>query len=212
MSDKYKIKDEWGRTIGYAERKLTPYEQGQRVGEQAAGCLILTLLLYRLLYPLVKNFCKYILAPVFAVVFIVSLPIMMAGLGILIASLPAVGPLLGIAFAFTMLYFVIVSLAAPILNSKLQTQEEVKFLFQTYKRSGEWKPIKLKEALVLVWVFLLFLGGAIGSSYGTIAKLTGKPLIDEESALWIFVFLSPFVAISVISTLVQRKKRKTMRQ
>lgn len=208
MSDKYEIKDKWGRTIGYAERELTPYEQGQRVGGQAAGCLILALVLY----PLVKGLFKYILFPVIVVVAIVGAPIMMLGAGILIASLPAVGPILGIAFAISMLYFDLLVLAAPILQSKLQTREEVKFLFKTYKRSGEWKPIKFKQALYLVYAFLLFLGGAIGSLYGSIARLMGNPLMDEENALGIFVFLLPFVAISVISVLIKRKKRKSEKQ
>jgi hypothetical protein len=50
MSDRYEIKDEYGRTIGYAERKLSPFEQGQRAGETIAGGAILLLLLW----PLIK--------------------------------------------------------------------------------------------------------------------------------------------------------------
>jgi len=50
MSDRYEIKDEYGRTIGYAERKLSPFKQGQRAGETIAGGAILLLLLW----PLIK--------------------------------------------------------------------------------------------------------------------------------------------------------------
>lgn len=41
MADKYDIRDQSGRKIGTAERRLSSFEEGQRAGEQLAGLAIL---------------------------------------------------------------------------------------------------------------------------------------------------------------------------
>lgn len=49
MSDKYDIYDDRGRKIGEAERQLSPFEQGQRAGQEIAGMAILLYLLWKAL-------------------------------------------------------------------------------------------------------------------------------------------------------------------
>jgi hypothetical protein len=170
MSDKYKIKDEYGRTIGYAERELSPFEKGQRAGAEAAGYAILLLLLW----PLIKGFGKYVLAPVVGIFVIVIGPLSAFAFGMGVFYIPHIGSLLGVA-SFLLMSFVTLDLIWRIIaRVQLQHKEETivlgrKFMRNQFMRNQEWKPLTWKDWLAGLWYILVFGCWAAGSLVGMLA-------------------------------------------
>ncbi|MBI4675766.1 MAG: hypothetical protein HY741_29350 [Chloroflexi bacterium] len=157
------MRDKYGRAIGTVERQLSPFEQGQQMGEQAAGCAVIIFLLLPLFNALKGPFVLLLTILMTAFILIVSPPFAFA-LCAALTYIPVIGPIIGIVgflfFAYSALLYVGVVL--------LQFTNEIPFLF---KRNAKWHPFSAKEWGVGVWL-LCFLGaGAFGFAVGTLIQL-----------------------------------------
>jgi hypothetical protein len=157
VSDKYQVRDKYGRTLGTVERQLSPFEQGQQLGEQAAGCAFLIILFLPLLQFL-KEAVKYLLT---AFIVIVA-PLFAFGLCMALTTIPVIGGVLGI-LGFLLFAFYGVLFVGAIL---LQFTDNVLLL----KRNAKWYPFSWKEWAVGIWTLCVLGAGAIGFAIGTLMQ------------------------------------------
>jgi hypothetical protein len=159
MSDKYQVRDKYGRTIGSVERQLSPYEQGQRMGEQAAGCAFL-IILFLPLFQFLKEALKYVVT---AFIVIVTPPFAF-GLCMALTTIPVIGGIIGILGFLIFAYGALPFLAAIL----LQFTEATPLL--KFNRNAKWHPFSLQEWAVGIWYLCILGAGMIGFAAGALIQ------------------------------------------
>lgn len=157
MSDKYQVRDKYGRTLGTVERQLSPFEQGQQLGEQAAGCAFLIILFWPLLKFLKEGF-KYLLT---AFIVIVAPPFAFV-LCAALTEIPVIGSIVGVVGFLLFAYCGVLFVGAIL----LQFTDSVLLL----KRNAKWHPFSWKEWGVSVWSLCIFGAGALGFAVGILGQ------------------------------------------